>query len=48
MIGLGEGENFHASDIPAILKHSRRVIALEEGQIAVLTRDGVTLSTGGG
>lgn len=45
IIGLGEGENFLASDIPAILNHTRRVIPLEEGQMAVLTREGVTLTT---
>ncbi|HYG60597.1 MAG TPA: glutamine--fructose-6-phosphate transaminase (isomerizing), partial [Symbiobacteriaceae bacterium] len=45
IIGLGEGENFLASDIPAILKHTRRMITLEEGQMAVLTREGVSLST---
>ncbi len=45
IIGLGEGENFLASDIPAILKHTRRVIVMEEGWLAVLTRDGVTITT---
>ncbi|HEV8190804.1 MAG TPA: glutamine--fructose-6-phosphate transaminase (isomerizing), partial [Ktedonobacterales bacterium] len=34
IIGLGENENFIASDIPAILKHTRKIVVLEEGQIA--------------
>jgi len=43
IIGLGEGENFLASDIPALLPHTRRVIPLEEGEMAVLTREDVLL-----
>jgi glucosamine--fructose-6-phosphate aminotransferase (isomerizing) len=45
VLGLGEGENFIASDIPAILSHTRRVIYLDDGEMAVLTPAGVTLST---
>lgn len=45
VIGLGEGENYLASDIPAILQHTRRVVPLEEGQLAVLTAGGVSIST---
>jgi len=37
LIGLGEGENFVASDVSAILQATRRVIFLEEGDTAVLT-----------
>ena len=45
VLGLGEGENFIASDIPAILEHTRRVIFLESRQMAVVTRTGVRIET---
>ncbi len=45
VIGLGEGENYIASDIPAILEHTRRLIFLESRQMAVVTRESVKIST---
>src|SRR5581483_1420219 len=45
VIGLGEGENFVASDIPALLEHTRRVLFLEDGEVAELTRDAVKITT---
>ena len=41
LVGLGEGENFVASDVSAIISATRRVIFLEEGDSAEVTRDGV-------
>lgn len=48
IIGVGGGENFIASDIPAILEHTRDVYVLEDGEMAVLTREWVELTTIGG
>lgn len=39
VIGLGEGENFLASDSPAIMEHTRRVVFLESHQMAVISRE---------
>lgn len=45
IVGLGEHEQYLASDIPAILKHTRRILILEEGEIAALRPNSVTIST---
>ncbi|MGC5276140.1 glutamine--fructose-6-phosphate transaminase (isomerizing), partial [Escherichia coli] len=42
IIGLGEGENFLASDIPAFLAHTRKAVFLDDGEMAVLKAGGVS------
>ena len=45
VIGLGKGENYIASDIPAILEHTNEMIFLESQQMAVITKDDIKVMT---
>ena len=44
VVGLGEGENYVASDVTAILSETRKVIFIDEGEIVTVTRDGVAIT----
>ena len=44
VIGVGEGESFVASDVPGILQHTRNIYFLADGDMAILTPEGVTLT----
>jgi glutamine---fructose-6-phosphate transaminase (isomerizing) len=41
VLGLSQGQSFVASDIPALLEHTRDVIFMDDGDLAVLTKDGI-------
>ena len=47
ILGLGDRENFIASDVPAILDHTDRVIYLEDGDIGVITKNSVKIKQDG-
>lgn len=47
IIGIGDKENFVASDVPAVLDYTNRVVYLEDGDVGTLTKDGIRVKRDG-
>lgn len=45
IVGLGDGENLIASDVSAMLEHTKKVVYLGEGEVVTVSRDGIQIST---